>query len=237
MALGWLRCVFWPMPVKSPTSMREVIGELQLSKEERPRYFIIRSETGRRFLFLRAPFMAASPVLREILSDPLPDEPIFELTVAPSGLKPSTSSTGVTSPTAAAGPPVATSPGAPPGNATEEQLRYLESFLLHHESQPYPTIECPLRNDLPSQLPEWDLGFLRDTVMKGVDGNIVVVLALLKTAATFGVVPLRDLCGAFVADWMTSRSDDQILSAMGVSEPFDAEADKAMMKKYPWLAD
>ena len=122
-------------------------------------------------------------------------------------------------------------------DVTVDQLRQVEIFLERRLGLPSIEIERPLRAELQAIISEWDYDFIHDVVMQGMEMNVLNVVNLLKAATLLGVTSLKDLCAAATADWLRNKSDEQVLSAFGIAEPYSTEIDRRIGAVFPWLAD
>ncbi|KAH9586552.1 hypothetical protein LSM04_009125 [Trypanosoma melophagium] len=65
--------------------------------------------------------------------------------------------------------------------------------------------------------------------------DISHLLGVLEAAAKLGVQPLKELCGAVIANFLIDMDEKRILEFMDVRKTFDSEEEKALLEEYPWL--
>ncbi|ORC91792.1 uncharacterized protein TM35_000053880 [Trypanosoma theileri] len=61
------------------------------------------------------------------------------------------------------------------------------------------------------------------------------LLGVLEVATKLGVQPLKELCGAVIANFLLDLDEKHILEFMDVKKTFDSEEEKALLEEYPWL--
>lgn len=114
-------------------------------------------------------------------------------------------------------------------------------YLEHHSADAggkTKEIERPLRSDLSALIEPWDWKFVLDTLLLGVgEKGIHNLFSVLNAANYLHVVPLRDLCGAAMANLVRNKSEEEILHLFGVSEPFTKEQEDELIKEFPWLKE
>ena len=116
-------------------------------------------------------------------------------------------------------------------------VRHFIEFAEHHESEPLPEVEAPLRQPLESMLSSWDRNFLNAVRDAGEPGSCRQLLALLTLTTYLDAPGLRNLCAASIAaDLQRCASDSEIAALFGQAGIDDA-AVKTVARDFPWLAD
>mmetsp|Transcript_45591 Transcript_45591/g.52676 ORF Transcript_45591/g.52676 Transcript_45591/m.52676 type:complete len:205 (+) Transcript_45591:97-711(+) len=115
-------------------------------------------------------------------------------------------------------------------------------YLEHHSGDTaggrVKEIERPLRSDLSALIEPWDWKFVLDTLLLGVgEKGIHNLFSVLNASNYLNVLPLRDLCGAAIANLVRNKSEEDILHLFGITEPFTKEQEDELVKEFPWLKD
>jgi S-phase kinase-associated protein 1 len=118
-------------------------------------------------------------------------------------------------------------------------LASVHEYLEHYSGVGrHRDIERPLRADLSSIIEPWDWKYVCDTLLQGRSERGVDHLIAVMSAANYLQIPsLRDLCGAALANVVRNKSEEEILSLFGISEPFTREQEEQLCRDFPWLKE
>ncbi|CUG06263.1 Hypothetical protein, putative [Bodo saltans] len=120
-----------------------------------------------------------------------------------------------------------------------KSLSSVFEYLEHHLGDTrYRDIERPLRGDLSALVEPWDWKYICDTLLQGVyEKGVHNLFAVLNAANYLHIPPLRDLCGAALANLVRNKSEEEILHIFGITEPFTKDQEEELCKEFPWLRE
>ncbi|KNH06081.1 Cyclin A/CDK2-associated protein [Perkinsela sp. CCAP 1560/4] len=125
-----------------------------------------------------------------------------------------------------------------PVNTDSVVLELIFEFLQHHENEPMATLSKPLKKKLKDVVGEWYYTFCTEKLLKNGNGlGHSILFKVLHASSELLIIPLRELCSAFVASIIIGKTDEDVRNLLCIDAPLTPDDEKTLYEKYPWLCE